>query len=225
MDLGEGVLGATIDTGFGLDFAQKVSVQRSSRVVLTGSKSLKGKAEGRPNVVNWTITEDPFIKAGVPSYLQTAILLERRTDEIFRAEIKVKADASGFSFRNLQDSLSEGEYDPVIFDPGASPLIPHDLRGLDLDELGSVDLSQLYKVQNAANFDDIPRRRTIGQAVKDLFSEEKAVDVKPAEYKVESWFVDLWDNGQVPGAGPKLDRPLGRSDLEEHFSWISETPV
>lgn len=113
----------------------------------------------------------------------------------------------------------------MIFDPGASPLIPHDLRGLDLDELGSVDLSQLYKVQNAANFDDIPRRRTIGQAVKDLFSEETTVEVKPAEYKVESWFVDLWDNGQAPGVEPKLDRPLDRSDLEEHFSWISETTV
>ncbi|PNP81520.1 hypothetical protein FNYG_05195 [Fusarium nygamai] len=220
----DGIAGVTIGNGLGLDFEQTFSVQRSSSVLLTGYKSPKGKAEGGPNIVNWTIMEDPVVKAGVPEYLQTAILLERKTDEIFKADFKIKADVSGFSFRNLQDGLLESEDDPVIFVPGASPLISDDLGGLNSNKLGSVDLAKFFRMQNTTFFDDIPRRRTIGQAVKDLFLEERTEKVKPAEYTVESWFVDLWDNSQAEGAQPKLYRPLGRGDLEEHFSWISETP-
>ncbi|KAL9572304.1 hypothetical protein ACKAV7_003505 [Fusarium commune] len=176
--------GLTIELGNGLgsSWGRTVVRERKTSVGLTGYKSLKGNAVGLPNIVNWTIMEDPVMKTGVPPYLQTAILLERRTDEVFKADINVKADVSGFSFRNLQDGLLESEDDPVIFDPGASPLIPSDLAG------------------------------------------EKTVDTKPVEYKVESWFIDLWDNGQVADARPKLDRPLVRDDLNEYFSWISETP-
>ncbi|KAH7178822.1 hypothetical protein DER46DRAFT_622367 [Fusarium sp. MPI-SDFR-AT-0072] len=218
--------GLTIELGNGLgsSWGRTVVRERKTSVGLTGYKSLKGNAVGLPNIVNWTIMEDPVIKAGVPPYLQTAILLERRTDEVFKADINVKADVSGFSFRNLQDGLLESEDDPVIFDPGASPLIPSDLAGVNLDDLGSVDLSRLCGVQDTVHIDDIPQRRTIGQAVKELFSEEKTVDTKPVGYKVESWFIDLWDNGQVADARPKLDRPLVRDDLNEYFSWISETP-
>ncbi|KAI7760892.1 hypothetical protein LZL87_008104 [Fusarium oxysporum] len=204
--------GLTIELGNGLgsSWGRTVVRERKTSVGLTGYKSLKGNAVGLPNIVNWTIMEDPVMKAGVPPYLQTAILLERRTDEVFKADINVKADVSGFSFRNLQDGLLESEDDPVIFDPGASPLIPSDLAGVNLDDLGSVDLSRLCGVQDTVHIDDIPQRRTIGQA--------------PVEYKVESWFIDLWDNGQVADARPKLDRPLVRDDLNEYFSWISETP-
>ncbi|KAF5609026.1 Mg2+ transporter like zinc transport [Fusarium pseudoanthophilum] len=210
--------------GFDFEQAFTAAVQTSSSVLLTGYKSPKGKVEGGSNVVNWTIMEDLVVKAGVPAYLQTAILLERKTDEIFKADFKIKADVSGFSFRNLQDGLLESEDDPVIFDPGASPLIPDGLEGLDLNELGSVGLAQFCTMENTTFFDDIPRRRTIGQAVKDLFSEERTEKVKPAEYTVESWFVDLWDNGQAEDAQPRLYGPLGRDDLEEHFAWSSETP-
>jgi hypothetical protein len=212
--------GVGIGDGLGLDFGRTISVQRSSSVVLTGYKSLIGKVVGRPNTVTWTIMEDPVLKAGVPPYLQTAILLERRTDEIFKANINVKADASGFSFQNLQDGLMGSEDDPVIFDPGASPLIPDELASLDLHDLGSVDLSEFFRVRHVIDNDDILRRGTINQTVRELFSKDKAVDDKS-----ESWFINLWDNNTAADARNVLPKSLDRDELAKYFSWISETPV
>ncbi|KAH7485915.1 hypothetical protein FOMA001_g5698 [Fusarium oxysporum f. sp. matthiolae] len=200
--------GIGIGDGLGLEFGRNVLVERTSSVVLTGYKSLKANAVGLPNVVNWTIMEDPIIKAGVPPYLQTAILLLRRTDEVFKANVNVKADISGFSFRNLQDGLLESEDDPVIFDPGAYPLIPNELVGLDLHDLGSIDLFQLYKVRNVIDNDDIPHRGTIGQTVRDLFQKDKAVDDKS-----ESWFIDLWDSNTAGDARNVLPKSLDRGEL------------
>ncbi|KAM5363506.1 hypothetical protein ACJA88_013535 [Fusarium oxysporum] len=211
--------GIGIGDGLGLEFGRNVLVERTSSVVLTGYKSLKANAVGLPNVVNWTIMEDPIIKAGVPPYLQTAILLLRRTDEVFKANVNVKADISGFSFRNLQDGLLESEDDPVIFDPGAYPLIPNELVGLDLHDLGSIDLFQLYKVRNVIDNDDIPHRGTVGQTVRDLFQKDKAVDDKS-----ESWFIDLWDSNTAGDARNVLPKSLDRGELAKYFSWISETP-
>jgi hypothetical protein len=212
--------GIGIGDGLGLELGRNVLVERTSSVALTGYKSLKGNAVGLPNVVNWTIMEDPIIKAGVPPYLQTAILLLRRTDEVFKANVNVKADVSGFSFRNLQDGLLESEDDPVIFDPGAYPLIPNELVGLDLHDLGSIDLFQLYRVRNVIDNDDIPHHGTIGQTVRDLFQKDKAVDDKS-----ESWFIDLWDNNAAGDARNVLPKSLDRGELAKYFSWISETPV
>ncbi|KAF5724920.1 hypothetical protein FMUND_350 [Fusarium mundagurra] len=200
-------VGAEIISGLGLEVGGDVLVKTSS-VVLTGYKSL-------PNFVNWTIREDPIRKVGVPPYLQAAILLERRTDEIFKANINVKADVAGFSFRNVQDGLSDSEDDPVIFDPGAYPLIPNELAGQDLHELGSVDLSLLYKLRHVIDDND----RTIGQTVRDLFQKDGVKDDK-----AESWFIDLWDNNIAADARNVLPKSLDRGELAKYFSWMSETP-
>ncbi|KAM0283654.1 hypothetical protein ACHAO9_009582 [Fusarium lateritium] len=163
--------------------------------------------------------ENSIAKGGVPQYLQTAILLERGTNEIFKANINVKADASGFSFRNLQDGLLESEDDPVIFDPGADPFIPNELTGVNRNNLGLVDLSQLYRVNHVIDNDDIPRHGPIDQAVREPFSKERTVDDKS-----ESWFVDLWDNNIAADERTALPKSLEREELAKYFSWISETP-
>jgi hypothetical protein len=211
--------GVLVD-GLRVETGGNVLTERTSSIVLTGSTSLKGNALDRPNVVNWTITEDPILKTGVPPYLQTAIVLLRRTDEIFKANVNVKADVSGFSFRNLQDGLLEFEDDPVIFDPGANPLIPSELAGLDMHELGSVNLSQLYKVRYILDPEDMAHRETIGQTVRDLFQKGRVKDDK-----AESWFIDLWDKNTAANARNVLPKSLDRDDLAKYFSWISEIPV
>ncbi|KAM0487316.1 hypothetical protein ACHAP7_001828 [Fusarium lateritium] len=163
--------------------------------------------------------ENSIAKGGVPQYLQTAILLERGTNEIFKANINVKADASGFSFRNLQDGLLESEDDPVIFDPGADPFIPNELTGVNRNNLGLVDLSQLYRVNHVIDNDDIPRHGPMDQAVREPFSKERTVDDKS-----ESWFVDLWDNNIAANERTALPKSLEREELAKYFSWISESP-
>ncbi|KAF4422222.1 hypothetical protein FACUT_10699 [Fusarium acutatum] len=218
--------------GLGASRGSTVVKERKSSVVLTGYKSRKGNAIDLRNlpkvakltsVANWTIVEDPHMKEGVPPYLQTAILLERTTDEIFKADININADVSGFSFRNLKDGLLESEDDPVIFDPGASPLIPNYLAGQNLDDLGSIDLSQLYVLESFRFDPDTRERITIGQTIKDLFSEERPAVVKSVKYEVEASFIDLWDDKFSAVDRHKLDTPLGHEDLKKYFSWISET--
>ncbi|KAG9497443.1 hypothetical protein J7337_010304 [Fusarium musae] len=212
---GVGIIG-----NLGVEVRGNILVERTSSVVLNGYKSLKflrGNALGQSNVANWSIMEDPTLKVGVPPYLQTAILVLRRVDEIFKANVNVKADVSGFSFRNLQDGLLDSEDDPVIFDPGAGPLIPNELTGLDLHDLGSVDLSQLYKLRHVIDNDDIMPRITIGQTFRDLFPKDRVNDDK-----AESWFIDLWDNNTAADARNVLPKSLDRE--AKYFSWISETP-
>ncbi|EWG47619.1 hypothetical protein FVEG_07680 [Fusarium verticillioides 7600] len=214
---GVGIIG-----NLGVEVRGNVLVERTSSVVLSGYKSLKflrGNALGQSNVANWSIMEDPTLKVGVPPYLQTAILVLRRADEIFKANVNVKADVSGFSFRNLQDGLLDSEDDPVIFDPGAGPLIPNELTGLDLHDLGSVDLSQLYKLRHVIDNDDIMPRITIGQTFRDLFPKDRVNNDK-----AESWFIDLWDNNTAADARNVLPKSLDRDELAKYFSWISETP-
>ncbi|KAF9772365.1 hypothetical protein IL306_009944 [Fusarium sp. DS 682] len=167
-------------------------------------------------MASWGIREDPIIKSGVPAYLQTAILLQRRTDEIFKANIYVKPEVSGFSFRSLQDGLIESEDDPIIFDPSAYPLCPRELTNPNLDELGSIDLSTLHRVWHVMDEDDIPQPETIRQTVRELFPARQTVDNKS-----KSWYVDLWDANYAADALPES---LGQEDLAKYFSWISDTP-
>ncbi|KAF5604361.1 hypothetical protein FPCIR_907 [Fusarium pseudocircinatum] len=211
--------GVGIFGNLGVGVGGNVLVERTPSVVLTGYKTRKGNAVGQSNIADWSIMEDPTLKVGVPPYLQTAILVLRRTDEIFKANVNVKADVSGFSFRNLQDSLLDSEDDPVIFDPGADPLIPNELAGLDLHDLGSVDLSQLYKLRHVIDNDDIPQRGTIGQTFRDLFQKDRVKDDK-----AKSWFIDLWDNNTAVDARNVLPKSLDREELAKYFSWITETP-
>ncbi|KAF5630230.1 uncharacterized protein FTJAE_8255 [Fusarium tjaetaba] len=211
--------GAVIIGDLGLGAGGNVLVERTSRVVLSGYKSIKGNAIDQPNVVNWTIMEDPNLKVGVPPYLQTAILLLRGSDEIFKANVNVKADFSGFSFRNMQDGFLGSEDDPVIFDPGAYPLLPYELGGLGIHDLGSVDLSQLYKIRTVIDADDIPRWGPIGQTIRDLFQKDQAKDDK-----AESWFIDLWDSNTAVDARNVLPKSIDREELAKYFSWMSEAP-
>ncbi|KAG8670558.1 hypothetical protein FPOAC1_009980 [Fusarium poae] len=207
------------DANMGLGWEATIVIEKSSAVVVTGHQFLKGRSIGDSNAVSWTIMENQMVKAGVPPYLQTAILLKRKTNEIFKANINVKTDVSGFSFRSLQDGILESEDDPVIFDPTANPLMPTEVRDVDLHNLGSVDLSQFYRLRDFIDNEDIPRRGNIGQTVRDLFPKDEKVDEKS-----ESWFIDLWDNNTAADEREILPKTIDRDHLEKYFSWISETP-
>ncbi|KAG4253179.1 hypothetical protein FPRO03_07139 [Fusarium proliferatum] len=206
--------------------------KRKSSVVVTGSKFRRGNAVNRanllevatiPNVANWTIVEDPISKDGVLPFLQTAILLERTTEEIFKANINISVDVAGFSLRGLQDGLLESEDDPASFDPGASPLIPERLAGQNLDDLGSIDLSQLCVLGSIYPDPYLWKRKTMGQTIKDIVSDGKPREGKSVNYEVKASFIDLWDDKFSAADRHKLDTPLGRKDLNKYFSWISES--
>ncbi|CVK96728.1 uncharacterized protein FMAN_11058 [Fusarium mangiferae] len=218
-----------VSNGSGASGGTTVVKEKKSNVLLTGSKSWSGNAiplqnlpNLPPNVANWTIKEDPIMKEGVPSYLQTAILLERTTDKTFEAKIKVETDVSGLSFRNLQDGLLEKD-DLVIFDPGASPLVPNDLAGQNLDDLGSIEISRLYRLGSMNLYPDILEREPMDQTIKDLLSEGNPAEGKPVEYEVKASVIDLWSDKSPKVGSHELNMPLRREDLNKYFPWISET--
>ncbi|KLO92447.1 Uncharacterized protein LW93_12021 [Fusarium fujikuroi] len=213
--------GVDIIGGLGTGVGGNVFVERTSRVVLTGHEILN--AFGQPYAAYWTIVEDPITKQGVPPQLRTAILLERTTDDVFRADINVKTDVSGFSFRNLQDGLLESEDDPVIFDPSASPLIPNDLAGHDLDDLGSIEISRLSRLGSMNLYPEILEREAMDQTIKDLLSEGKPAEGKPVEYEVKASVIDLWSDKSPEVGSHEINMPLRREDLNKYFPWISET--
>ncbi|KAG5803787.1 hypothetical protein H9Q74_011520 [Fusarium xylarioides] len=145
--------------------------------------------------------------------------MERKTNEVFQAKITVKADASGFSFQNLQDDLMGNEDDWVIFDPSADPLVPDRLAGLDRHDLRSVRLSELLEWRYIIENEDIQQRETIDQTARDLFPKARIADDKS-----ESWFIDLWDNSIRADVREELPKSLDRRRLAKYFSWISEPP-
>ncbi|CZR46065.1 uncharacterized protein FPRO_11512 [Fusarium proliferatum ET1] len=167
---------------------------------------------GPNKVAIWAITEDPAAREGIPSSLETAILLKRRTDDIFKANIDVRVDVSGFLFQTLQDALLDTEDDAVVFDPGASPLIPNDLAGHDLNDLGSIDLSRLCMSGSINPEPEILNSGAMDQTIKDLLPEENPAEGKPVEYEVKAWVIDLWGNKFPEVGSHEMNTPLCRED-------------
>ncbi|KAH7152760.1 hypothetical protein EDB81DRAFT_757792 [Dactylonectria macrodidyma] len=186
--------------------------------MLYGSKLLRGRDWGPYNAVSWDMIEKSSLRSGIPSYLRTAILLKRSNDEIFSFGMNIKTDVSGFSFRSLQDGLLESDDDPIIFDPGASPLwaedLPH-LGGFDLANLGSVDLSSFLEVKlEVLTSENIQQNEMIEHEIMEgleAFVQPSQVE----ESSSESWFVNLWDTDPGPDKWESLPPSLERKDLEK----------
>jgi hypothetical protein len=92
---------------------------------LTGLPSLgKGMYENE-NVVRWVMEENDGEGDGIPSFLQTAVLLKRTHDIPFQAVLRVESDVdfkSG-SFRKLGVRTDEDKLiDPVTFTPNGMQL-------------------------------------------------------------------------------------------------------
>ncbi|KAM0342383.1 hypothetical protein ACHAPU_009570 [Fusarium lateritium] len=152
----------------GLGISTTSDWQSKDSAVLNASKRFKPKAgvadiAGSFNAVTWTMMENATARTGIPSYLQTAILLQRRTDEMFHAVITIEADVSGFSFRDFsEDILGDREDDPVVFNPRAPPQWPDAMGTLDLRNLGLVDLSSLSRWVDSADM-GLPLERCPGR--------------------------------------------------------------
>ncbi|KAF5660677.1 hypothetical protein FHETE_8840 [Fusarium heterosporum] len=201
--------------------------QSNDSAKLQAIKSFKPKAgssdiAGQINTVTWTMLENTTVRSGLPPYLKTAILLQRRTDEKFLATISIETDVSGFSFRDFQgDILGDRVDDPVFFDPRAPPQW-YD-GPLELNNLGSIDLSSLSRWVDSADMDQEWNNVQADDAIEsetviELVSPNDAVDSKS-----KSWSIDLWDTNITMESRTDLPSILKRKDLEKYFSWISES--
>lgn len=88
------------------------------------------------------MTENHSQGDGLPSLLRTAILLKRKNDQRFEAEINVKADVDVvYSIKQTLRNFTGRKVDPIIFDPSVGPLgktpsevDPQNLSGASTDK-------------------------------------------------------------------------------------------
>ncbi|KAF5005110.1 hypothetical protein FDECE_8430 [Fusarium decemcellulare] len=212
---------------FGADFTAEHSVatKRSDAAIIVGFKHLGNRDWGNDDTATWKLTESPTLRLGVPPYMRTAILVKRSTQDVFTAEIKIKVDVSGFSFRSLQDDLLEGDDDSIIFNPSSTPQRSSLLCKVDLDNLSSEDLSLLQDVGMPTPWTDKVQpdeteQNEMREEIESLIPESRI-----EESISQSWFIDLWDTSSDPDKKESLPQSLEQKDLEKYFSWIKENPV
>ncbi|KAI1735035.1 hypothetical protein F4680DRAFT_453430 [Xylaria scruposa] len=97
--------------------------QTKDRTYLVGTKRIEGRNYGKRNSIRVNLFENSTQKSGIVTELQTAILLNRRSDDRFLAYVMVDATAD-FTYaakramgRILQTSIFN---DPIVFDPKRS---------------------------------------------------------------------------------------------------------
>lgn len=215
-------LGGPIDIDIDLGGAAHLTRTEDSALVhgLIPSTEIGGN-----NVVNWTVVENSTLRLGIPSHLYTAILLKRRTNEVFRADVSIKVEVSGFSFRDIQDGLINSEDDSVIFNPQAPPQWPdgrprddkvHKLETISLSSLFSDVLTPVYLDWDNTQTDDAMERQ---------IAEDFGRSSNPKDSNSVSWFINLWDMTSKVEERVPLPKTLQEKDLEKYFSWTSESLV
>ncbi|CAK7209193.1 hypothetical protein SEUCBS140593_000412 [Sporothrix eucalyptigena] len=123
------------------------------KATLTGSPTRsKGKLGDSENAVTWTMQENRDSADGVPSFLQTAVLLKRVTNAPFIANLCVNSsvDIKSASQRALSvTSDKDKKIDTVTITPEKVQIRSNKVSGLtakDLESMDLIDLSKLFKV-------------------------------------------------------------------------------
>lgn len=105
-----------------------------------------GRETGAKLVLHENTTALP--KIGVPSFLRTAILLRRKTDECFECAVDLDIEADWKTrITRFFASKSQEKDDPIFFDPSLPPM--NNLKGFqdyNVENLGSVDLEKIFDV-------------------------------------------------------------------------------
>ncbi|KAH0558882.1 hypothetical protein GP486_004488 [Trichoglossum hirsutum] len=148
---GAGMLNVT--GAFGVEATESSSKQ--SQTTLVGDIRYDGKQpSGDKNAARWVLIENPTEKTGIPSFLRVAILVRRKSlKDKFTAMIKISAETDALSYlRALFGRVPED--DPVIFDPDPDRAPTTSTEGFDLDNLGGLDLKELWNVQSTTVLDE-----------------------------------------------------------------------
>jgi hypothetical protein len=193
---------------------------------LFGSKTIVGRNFGSSNAVQWKLIEDKSQLDGIPSYLRTAVLLKRKSDDRFLGTIKIEVEISGLSFdlrHTIQKVVGGIQDDQVVFDPLARPRGPLS-NILDLRNLIQCDLNSLATVISTTVEDTQRLVSSQFQTMTDVAAKLDASTAEPQEKpgtppvpvdEQETFFVELWSG--LPSLTPGGDR------IENDHSGISRT--
>jgi hypothetical protein len=139
---------AGINVGSSLTWENKKESKDASQAVIAGAISAS-RGYGDADSANWVLREDATTKAGIPTRLQVAMLLERDgedPDEQFLAVVEVKTEMDFVSSIKRMFGANPQD-DPIIFDPKMSNYgtLPDAIRVKKLDQ---IDLNELINISS-----------------------------------------------------------------------------
>lgn len=120
----------------GLKWEKKTNADISDATTVVGSIDLFEFGYGPNNCASWSLMENGTRKTGVPASMRVGLLLKRKTQDLFRCTVEIKAKADwGTRWENLFGFKPKD--DPVLFNP----------------ELKSTNNLMKYQTENLSAFD------------------------------------------------------------------------
>lgn len=122
------------------------------KATLTGQPGRSKGKNGDENAVTWTMQENADAADGVPSFLQTAVLLKRSDDNAFVAKLRVQSEVDFVSagLRTLPARTDRDKIiDPVVFTPGKIQVRNNSVTGIteeDLEHMETVEVHRFFQV-------------------------------------------------------------------------------
>ena len=150
----------TAKVAYSWQFKKTVDKENSARI--TGTIRALGRDRSKKNTAIWTLLENPDTESGIPTLLQTAVLLERETTdehpegEKFKAALEIHGEADKVTWwkdlwnratRTLIGKAEKGQ--DVIFNPEMN-------RGVvkDPNNLANEDLEAFRRVVTLQKWED-----------------------------------------------------------------------
>lgn len=155
---GAAPVGGATATGT-VGWRKSVSRERSDCTVVTGSIDLVGRNYGSKNAASWTMQENKTAKTGVPTSMQTAVLLKRKNERPFQCVVKIDAsvDLKSSLERVIGGKGRAPKDDPVLFDPVLAPT--NNLQTYDIGELGTLNLESLLDLTFGTVLDGVVKNK------------------------------------------------------------------
>ncbi|KAG8674143.1 hypothetical protein FPOAC1_000106 [Fusarium poae] len=132
-------LGAGVSTSLGLE--ETISRENDSAATIKGMIEVNDFGVG--TTAKWLLLENVALKTGIPSSIQIAVRLKRKSEVAFSCLPKLTCKTR--ERKGLQDLFGNTlNVDPVLLDPKTSPT--NKLMDYDTEELGAIDLDRLSSV-------------------------------------------------------------------------------
>lgn len=124
------------------------------KATLTGEQGAS-KGQNRENAVTWSMQENKNEAVGIPSFLQTSVLLKRSHSGSFYAKLRVtsQVDIRSATRRSLPITTDRDKIiDPVTFTPGKVQMKNTSVTGIKADDLLHMEklpINEYFKVNNS----------------------------------------------------------------------------
>lgn len=202
--LGVGGL-ANVETGGSWEFVEEKF--KEFKVTLTGERRCGGcrANPNRRNALQWSMAENPNARDGIPTFLQTAILLKRHgRNDPFTCQLSVKSEVDTSSkILRVSDGLSDVDkvIDPITVYPAGPQLQNNQATGIQRE-----DLEHMERLVG-----------NIGTYCKVGLSQALQPGVVPSQFP-----------SQPPAEPPAFESPLDRTDsgiaMSDNGSQLTKTP-